>query len=416
MGDMLSQAEIDALLNGTGLEPESSQSDSNEEYPSKDTNTQPKAPRQFLLTDEDKDALGEVGNISMGTSATTLYTLLGQKVSITTPRVEETTWEEIFKKFDKPYIAVKVKYTEGLKGYNLLIIKEEDAKIITDLMMGGDGYGNIDSEFSELHLSAISEAMNQMVGSSSTSLSSMFDKRVDISPPELVLMDVGEDNSKIRIDDESSIVVILFSLKVGKLIDSEIMQILPISFAKEIADNLLRKGQPSPPAVESPPAEKSQSQTVETHAQISQPQPQQQPYQVPPTQQQPPYGPYDPYGHQPMPGYQMPQQRQEFQQPVNVQPMQFQSFDDGLAEVERKNISLLMDVPLQIAVELGRTTKKIREILEFGQGSIIELDKLAGEPVDILVNGKVIAKGEVVVIDESFGVRITDIIHPSKRL
>jgi len=414
MGDMLSQAEIDALLNGTGLE-SVSQFDSNDVYPSKDMNTQSKAPIQNLLTDEDKDALGEVGNISMGTSATTLYTLLGQKVSITTPRVEETTWEEIFKKFDKPYIAVKVRYTEGLRGYNLLIIKEEDAKIITDLMMGGDGYGNIDAEFSELHLSAISEAMNQMVGSSSTSLSSMFDKRVDISPPELVLMNAGEDNSRIRIDEESSIVVILFSLKVGNLIDSEIMQILPISFAKEIADNLLHKGASAPPpAVEPPPAEKPQSRTSEPQVQM--PQYQQQPQQAPPIPQQPPYGPYGPYGYQPMPEYQMPQQRQEFHQPVNVQPMQFQSFDDGLADAERKNINLLMDVPLQIAVELGRTTKKIREILEFGQGSIIELDKLAGEPVDILVNGKVIAKGEVVVIDESFGVRITDIIHPSKRL
>jgi len=427
MGDMLSQAEIDALLNGTGLEPISQHSESKEEYPYKDMNTQSNAPKQYLLTDEDKDALGEVGNISMGTSATTLYTLLGQKVSITTPRVEETTWEEVFSRFDKPYIAVKVRYTQGLKGYNLLIIKEEDAKIITDLMMGGDGYGNMNEEFGDLHLSAISEAMNQMVGSSSTSLSSMFDKRVDISPPELVLCDVGEDNSKIRIDDEShNIVVILFSLKVGDLIDSEIMQILPIPFAKEIADNLLHKGQPASPAVESPPAvepppavespaaAKPQSRNVGPHAQI--PQYQQQPQQAPPTPQQSPYGPYGSYGYQSGPEYQMPQQKQEFQQPVNVQPMQFQSFDDGLADVERKNISLLMDVPLQIAVELGRTTKKIREILEFGQGSIIELDKLAGEPVDILVNGRVIAKGEVVVIDESFGVRITDIIHPSKRL
>jgi len=411
MGDMLSQAEIDALLNGTGLEPESQKTDSN------DINTQskPNAPRQYLLTDEDKDALGEVGNISMGTSATTLYTLLGQKVSITTPRVEETTWEEFFKKFVKPYIAVKVQYTDGLKGYNLLIIKEEDAKIITDLMMGGDGYGNMNDEFSELHLSALSEAMNQMVGSSSTSLSSMFDKRVDISPPEVALIGIGEDNSKIRIDEESNnIVVILFSLKVGDLIDSEIMQILPIHFAKEIANNLLRKNEPTPPAVESQPAKKPQSHTSEPHTEM--PYYEQHPQQMSPTPQQSQYGPYGSYGYQPMPGYQMPQQGQEFQQPVNVQPMQFQSFDDGLADAERKNINLLMDVPLQIAVELGRTTKKIREILEFGQGSIIELDKLAGEPVDILVNGKAIAKGEVVVIDESFGVRITDIIHPSKRL
>lgn len=414
MGDMLSQAEIDALLNGTSLEEDSQNADMKEEAPAADTNNEPETPKTSLLTSEDKDALGEIGNICMGTSATTLYALLGQKVSITTPRVEETTWEEVSKKFNKPYnkpyIAVKVQYTEGLKGYNLLIIKEEDAKIITDLMMGGDGFGNIQTEFNELHLSAISEAMNQMVGSSSTSLSSIFEKRVDISPPEPSLIGVGEDTNKIRIDSNSNIVVILFSLKVGDLIDSEIMQILPISFAKEMAYNLLHQEEPTTPLAAPPPVHTQPSHTIQPHVEMPQQQEQPQPPPIPPQ------SPYGPYGYPPMPQYQMPPQRQEFHQPVNVQPMQFQSFDDGMAEAERKNIGLLMDVPLQIAVELGRTTKKIREILEFGQGSIIELDKLAGEPVDIMVNGKTIAKGEVVVIDESFGVRITDIIHPSKRL
>jgi flagellar motor switch protein FliN/FliY len=410
MGDMLSQAEIDALLNGTSLEEDSQNADIKEEAPAADTNNEPETPKTSLLTSEDKDALGEIGNICMGTSATTLYALLGQKVSITTPRVEETTWEEVSKKFNKPYIAVKVQYTEGLKGYNLLIIKEEDAKIITDLMMGGDGFGNIQTEFNELHLSAISEAMNQMVGSSSTSLSSIFEKRVDISPPEPSLIGVGEDTNKIRIDSNSNIVVILFSLKVGDLIDSEIMQILPISFAKEMAYNLLHQEEPTTPLAAPPPVHTQPSHTIQPHVEMPQQQEQPQPPPIPPQ------SPYGPYGYPPMPQYQMPPQRQEFHQPVNVQPMQFQSFDDGMAEAERKNIGLLMDVPLQIAVELGRTTKKIREILEFGQGSIIELDKLAGEPVDIMVNGKTIAKGEVVVIDESFGVRITDIIHPSKRL
>jgi flagellar motor switch protein FliN/FliY len=410
MGDMLSQAEIDALLNGTSLEEDSQNADMKEEAPAADTNNEPETPKTSLLTSEDKDALGEIGNICMGTSATTLYALLGQKVSITTPRVEETTWEEVSKKFNKPYIAVKVQYTEGLKGYNLLIIKEEDAKIITDLMMGGDGFGNIQTEFNELHLSAISEAMNQMVGSSSTSLSSVFEKRVDISPPEPSLIGVGEDTNKIRIDSNSNIVVILFSLKVGDLIDSEIMQILPISFAKEMAYNLLHQEEPTTPLAAPPPVHTQPSHTIQPHVEMPQQQEQPQPPPIPPQ------SPYGPYGYPPMPQYQMPPQRQEFHQPVNVQPMQFQSFDDGMAEAERKNIGLLMDVPLQIAVELGRTTKKIREILEFGQGSIIELDKLAGEPVDIMVNGKTIAKGEVVVIDESFGVRITDIIHPSKRL
>lgn len=129
-----------------------------------------------MLNEEEKDALGEIGNISMGTSATTLYALLGQKVSITTPRVEETTWDEISRMFQEPYIAIKVQYTQGLMGYNLLILKEEDAKVITDLMMGGDGQGNVEATLNDLHLSAISEAMNQMVGSACTSLSSMFEK------------------------------------------------------------------------------------------------------------------------------------------------------------------------------------------------------------------------------------------------
>lgn len=407
MGDMLSQAEIDALLNGTSHE---------EELQTVEIPEEPKPPKVSLLNPEEKDAIGEIGNISMGTSATTLYALLGQKVSITTPRVEETTWEEVSKMFVKPYIAIKVQYTEGLKGYNLLIIKEDDAKIITDLMMGGDGFGNINGELNELHLSAISEAMNQMVGSSSTSLSSMFEKRVDISPPEPSLVASSDDINNVRIDKDSNIVAVLFSLKVGDLIDSEIMQLLPISFAKEMVSHLLAHNEPTTPLATPPPVHQTPAHTIQTA--VEQPQPQ---YQMPPQmhQQVPPMqqNPYGPYGYPPMPQYQAPQPRPEMQQqPVNVQPMQFQSFDDGFAEFERKNIGLLMDVPLQIAVELGRTTKKIREILEFGQGSIIELDKLAGEPVDILVNGKAIAKGEVVVIDESFGVRITDIIHPSKRL
>ncbi len=403
MGDMLSQAEIDALLNGASVEDDSKPA-AVEAVP---------APRTQLLNSDETDALGEIGNISMGTSATTLYALLGQRVNITTPRVDETTWDEISKLFVKPYVAVKVRYTEGLKGMNLLIMKEEDVKIITDLMMGGDGYGNIQGELNELHLSAISEAMNQMVGSSSTSLSSMFEKRVDISPPESTLIDSGSDIERIRIDKDSSIVVIRFKLTVGDLIDSEIMQILPISFAKELVHNLLNHNEPTAPIMAPPPRTEAAPPQVAYTPPQEQPMPQQPQYPVPPM----PQNPYGQYGYPP-PQYAMPPQQQPafHQNPVNVQPIQFQSFDDSLYDIDRNNIGLLMDVPLQIAVELGRATKKIREILEFGQGSIIELDKLAGEPVDILVNGKTIAKGEVVVIDESFGVRITDIIHPSKRL
>lgn len=425
MGDMLSQAEIDALLKGVdvSIDDENSLQGSGSDIPENES-------AQILqnLSEEEKDALGEVGNISMGTSATTLYALLGQKVRITTPKVHETTWGELSKLFVKPYVAVRVQFTTGLEGMNLLIMKEEDVKIITDLMMGGDGSGNIEAELNELHLSAISEAMNQMVGSAATSLSSMFEKRVDISPPESSIVDSGSDIDRIRIDDNSNVVAVRFSLQVGDLIDSEIMQIMPISFSKELVENLLKysqtvhpnepdgteQQQPSPQIPVQNTQQLAGAQAYEQHQSVQTPDQTQysQQYVQPQMMQQNIQGGYSAMG-----SYPQPQQPPHFHQnPVNVQPVQFQAFDEPLSGFNQQNIGLLMDVPLQIAVELGRTTKKIREILEFGQGSILELDKLAGDPVDILVNGKVIAKGEVVVIDESFGVRITDIIHPSKRI
>ena len=399
MGDMLSQAEIDALLNGT---PEPSISSSME-----DDSTS--------LTYQEIDALGEIGNICMGTSATTLFTLLDQKVTITSPKVTITTWDEISKEYVNPFIAVRVEYTIGLTGSNLLILKEHDVRVIADLMMGGDGNGNLNGELSELHLSAISEAMNQMVGSSSTSMSSMFNKRIGISPPKTFQMEFGKGQTYIDLEDSQKIVVISFKMIVGTLIDSEIMQILPISFAKNLVDSLLNmdvggdaytvpqnteSGLQLPRKVSKPPQgggnqSRQPSQSNKPDRRI-----------------EPSYNQeYDSNESWNTGG-----EGRRHKEPVNVQPAQFQSFDEKRITLERKNISLIMDVQLQVTVELGRTQKLIKDILEFGPGSIIELDKLAGEPIDILVNGKAIAKGEVVVIDESFGVRITDIIHPSKRL
>ena len=397
MGDMLSQAEIDALLSGALSMDEEQQGTSQGDAE--------------VLTPQEIDALGEIGNISMGTSATTLYTLLGKKVTITTPKVSVTTWEELSEQYPEPYVAVRVKYIDGLKGTNLLIMRITDVKIITDLMMGGSGKVDNDTELSEMHLSAVSEAMNQMVGSAATSMSSMFEKRVEISPPESMLIHFIEDRENIKFEESNQIVKVAFSLTVGDLIDSQIMQLLPVSFAKELVQNLLRVGEkdeplvptePRPAAPEPPPKRPPEKKPPEEGPRPG--------YTAQPPQEQP-----QQYAYQQMP-YMMPPPPPPPQRPINVQPAQFQSFDNGIQPYEAQNIGLLMDVPLQITVELGRTTKKIKEILEFGQGSIIELDKLAGEPVDILVNGKNVAKGEVVVIDESFGVRITDIIHPSKRL
>lgn len=395
MGDMLSQAEIDALLNGTFSEdtPVSSQTD-------------------ISLSAQEIDALGEVGNISMGTSATTLFTLLGHKVMITTPKVTVTNWEAMSNEYVTPCVGVRVEFTEGLIGSNLLIMREDDVKIITDLMMGGEG--NITpGELTDLHLSAISEAMNQMVGSSATSMSSMFHKRIDISPPKAFIMNFSTDHPYAEFDHSQKFVKIAFRMEVGDLIDSEIMQLIPISFAKQLVGNLLNNAQTA-----AAPKPKEKTATPAAPAANAASRQQGQPtYSSQPTAgyaetaySMPDPGMYRQYDEEPV------MQRETPRQKVNVQPAQFQNFDDSKITVDKKNIGLIMDVPLQVTVELGRTQKLIREILEFGPGQVIELEKLAGDPVDILVNGKTVAKGEVVVIDESFGVRITDIIHPSRRL
>jgi len=396
MSDMLSQAEIDALLSGSPL-PDAGDG-------SADSDSE--------LTPQEKDALGEIGNISMGTSATTLFNLLGQKVTITTPKVSITTWEELSKEYTYPIVAVKVEYTKGLLGTNLLILKEDDVKIITDLMMGGDGKVS-GGELTDLHLSAISEAMNQMIGSSATSMSSMFSKRIDISPPKAFVLRFEDTQPFDGFETSQKIARVAFKMVVGNLIDSEIMQLIPLKFAKSLVENLLST------SIESPYIDVNSVQKK----QETESKPAEQPMfaQPPVYQQEPPR--QDNLFHNRSEdeiyeddSWQRHRSYHDQKGPVNVQPAQFQSFEDEKVIIEKKNISMIMDVPLQVTVELGRTHKLIKDILEFGPGSIIELDKLAGEPVDILVNGKPIAKGEVVVIDESFGVRITDIIHPSKRL
>lgn len=405
MGDMLSQAEIDALLGGSG----------DFEDDGFDDSMQGSTPTIIdPLTDDEKDALGEIGNISMGTAATTLFTLLNQKVTITTPKVKVTNWSEIAQGYTMPCVAIKVEYKEGLLGANVLLLKEEDVKIIADLMMGGDGT-NISGELSELHLSAIGEAMNQMVGSASTSMSSMFHKKIDIMPPNAFILDLDEDPIGNNVGfGKEGIVRISFRMEIGNLIDSEIMQILPVDFAKDLVSNLINAGEQKPETrkVENP------TQSLPNMNQPIQAPPfmPQQSYEM--NSQQPMMGAQPQYMPPPQQPYMMPQQQayMQPQQNINAQPAQFQNFDFGAVMQQKENIGIIMDVPLEVTVELGRTHKLIKEILEFSPGTIIELDKLAGEPIDILVNGKFVAKGEVVVIDENFGIRITDIVSTENRI
>lgn len=384
MDGVLSQEEIEALLNNTDT---ADDGDADE------------------LTDIDKDAIGEIANISMGTAATTLFSLVNRKVEISTPVVTVATWDDLLQEYERPCVFIRIAYTVGLDGSNLLVLKEHDVKVITDLMMGGDGTST-EGDIGELHLSAISEAMNQMMGSSATSLSSMLNKTIDISPPEANLIDLKETVDEGEIADflSGKFVKISFRMEIGDLVDSQIMQLYPVSFAKEMCESITQgmTAQTSTPEPE-PAAPTPQPEPV--------PQPAPQPQMSQPQMGQPMMG--QPMMGQPMMGQPMMDMSQVYApvQPVNVQPAQFSTFSGSMGQMfQQENIDLIMDVPLEVTVELGRTSKSIQEILEFSPGTIIELNKIAGEPIDILVNGKYVAKGEVVVIEESFGVRITEII------
>ena len=412
MDGMLSQDEINALLSGGIPDAPADAADAPSDAPADAAPaTGSVQVDESALTDEEKDAIGEVANISMGTSATTLYSLVNRKVNITTPVVDLSTWDTIVAEYERPCVFIKIKYTEGLEGTNILILKEHDVKIITDLMMGGDGTNIEDTELTDIHLSAISEAMNQMMGSSATSLSSMLGRMIDISPPEANLVDVSgiDEQGDLSSFLLSTFVRITFRMQIGDLVDSKIMQLYPIDFAKNLYDYFMDSQEPQEaPAPEPAPA----------------------PQMSAPSMQAPPMGQSMGAPSMPPPNMGMPQmgapgmdfsmgmpqmapQQMGMGMPnINIQPASFTPFSTDVSAMQsQENIALIKDVPLEVTVELGRTSKAISDILDFAPGTIIELDKIAGEPVDVLVNGKLVAKGEVVVIEENFGVRVTEIIN-----
>ncbi len=442
MDGMLTQDEINALLNGMDLSATDDSAPAEEiveEKPEKPASVwktgKTTVTENDTLTEVERDAIGEIANISMGSSATTLYSLVNNKVNITTPVVTMATWDTVLDDYQRPCVFIKIRYTAGLDGANIMVLREQDVKVIADLMMGGDGT-NVDGELGELHLSAISEAMNQMMGSAATSLSTMLGTMIDISPPEATLLNLKEFKTGDEIEGflAGDFVKISFRMEIEGFVDSTIMQLYPVSFARSLYETFVTNG-------ESTPVVKPTEESAPTPA------PEPQPY-VPPAasaQQEAPVNmgmnqmPQMNMGMNPMNMgmNQMPQMNMGMNQmnmgmnqmsmgmnqmnmgmpqmnvqPMNVQPAQFQSFSGAAAAMPgQENIGLIRDVPLEVTVELGRTKKSIAEILDFAPGTIIELDKIAGEPIDVLVNGKYVAKGEVVVIEESFGIRVTEIIN-----
>ena len=354
MSDMLTQEEIDALMSG---------------------NTAPSEDNEQKLTQDEIDIIGEVGNISMSQAATTLSALLNKEVKITTPRVTLSTLGEILADSDYPKVVTSIDFKYGLDGSNMLMIDVPDAIIIADLMMGNDGTNVEDNEFGELELSAVGEAMNQMIGTASTAMATMFKRKVDIQPPNVEVLEM-DGKSEITQNSDEQIVSISFDLKVEGLINSQIAQLYTESTVREITDIMLN----------------DTAETLanrEVPAKKAEPAPQSQPEPAAP---------------------------QAETQKVQVQKPDFQELnDDGITDVPR-NLDLIMDVPLEFTVVLGKSKRTIKDILSLGAGSVVELDKMTDEPLEILVNGKLVAEGEVVVINESFGIRITNIMSKEERV
>lgn len=389
--NMLSQDEIDALLNVT--------EDLNDDFPAEEVVED----ESEYLTPLEKDALGEIGNISLGSSATTLSTLLNMKVEITAPEVTIVKKTGVTEEFPFEHVSLQVDYLDGFDGENIFLMKAVDASVISDIMLGGDGL-EPKQELSEIELSAVQEAMNQMMGASATSMSTVFSKRVDISPPIVEYKGIDKLEEVVGKVEGDVFVRVRFNLKVGELIDSDMMQLIPLPFAKTLVQQLLE-----PEPVEEETTQELVEKLTTATEELKNSQQVDQTQEIEQTEQ----------------AIQQKIPQETEQQLIGnhisansyVQSASFSHFDPiELSKQGQRNLDMLLDIPLSVTVELGRTKKNVEEILELTQGSIIELDKLAGEPVDVLVNNKLIAKGEVVVIDENFGVRVTDIVSPRDRL
>lgn len=395
---MLSQEEIDALLSGSADTDTSEENENGNGFTLQDDR---------VLSDMEKDALGEIANISMGTAATTLSQLVGRRVEITTPRVDLTEAKTIFEEYPVPHVLIDVKYKRGIEGSNMLVLSREDGSIIVDMMMGGNGKTPT-TDLSEMQISGISEAMNQMMGAAATSMSTIFSQVVDITPPRVIMSEVGEEASLMltNLNAEEPLVRISFRMAIEGVLDSVLLQVLPLSVARGMASRLMGEvfhangeSQHEPPPLSEPPRYEEPLKPPE-----------------PPRRQEMPGSP--PYKAPPETSWQTPLEMMPFDtpQPTFVQPAQFAPLTPGGVQALPSNLALIFDVPLQVSVELGKASKTIKEILELGPGSVVELNRLAGEPVDMIVNGKLIAKCEVVVVNETFGIRITEIVNPDERI
>lgn len=388
------------------------------------TNNEQLIPSDVKFSEMQLSAVSEIQNISMGSAATAVSTLLNAKVWITTPQVKIIKFKELQYPDLEPSIHVMINYIKGVQGSNTMILKQSDVQLMLNQLMGMPLVVTDDFVFDELNISAVCEVMNQMMGSAATALSEFLDIAIDISTPIAKIKNNAEDETFKSYNPDDYVVAIRFNLTIDGVINSEFVSIIEIDLARTLASTMLQglddssdNSEPEPVKEATPPPVQEpqtsyQQQQYQQPAPPQQPayQPQQQQYQQP-MYQQPEYQPQQQY-QQHM--YQQPIYQQQPQQPINVQSVQLHQFEDfdtpNLSVEQHDNLKLLMNVPLNVSVEIGTARKKVKEILEFTQGTIIELDRQAGAPVDVIVNGHLIARGDVVVIDDNFAVRVTEIV------
>lgn len=377
------------------------------------------------------DAVGEILNISMGSAATAVSELLNAKVWITTPQVSVVKAADLNYDRLEPAICVKIVYVSGISGQNMMVLKQDDVQLILNQLMGNPLVVSPDFEFDEMNISAVSEVMNQMMGASATALSDLLGISVDISTPTPYLIEQTNFCQLAELDPDETIVAVTFNLSVDGVMNSEFMSVMSVDLAKSLSDKMIEKfhgdeaeAQPDKqpaPAPAAQPAPAAPQSAPAPAPQPAAPAPQPDPAQGMAQTQQPAPGayPYPPQGQPAYPRYGYQNQYAAYGAypppvpPVNIQNAQLHQFDAmdfGLPTDQQDNLKLLMGVPLEISVEIGTAKRKVKDILEFTQGTIIELERQAGAPVDVVVNGNLIARGDVVVIDDNFAVRITEIV------
>lgn len=398
MSDVISQEEINALLESNlnqEEKPKKSKRGRKKASPKEETseikiNTDEQE-ELIVLTELERDIIGEVGNISMGSASTALSDMIGKKVSITTPVVSVTTLKKMRESFEIPNVAVEITYVTGIAGKNVLCMKVTDAAIIANLMMGGNG--EICSQvLSEIEESAVSEAMNQMIGSAATSMATMFSRKVDISPPKSKVWDSTTSNMSDNIEEEEAIIQVAFRLQIENLIDSIIMQVLSLETVKKIADIMTGNE-----TVEEPQKVSESSDIIIESKQDSVEKIKNQAFIKEETAAKEKTESNNIYSSV----------SETESLSDKMQKVEFKSFSE--TNYVSKNTSPIFDVPLNIQVVLGNAERTIKEIMNFGKGTLLELNQAAGQPIELHVNGKVIAYGEVVVVDGNLAVNIIDV-------